>query len=401
MNQDFSDRLLDYLKEGRSLKDLLDFGERTLKCPILFSDRHHMHREISQHYPLPDLKTRFENSEKMTEEEFERTVAEPFRNAMSNLPFTITMPRYKHSHLISKSYWNGRLVGYLMVPGGDRELEKVDRQLLMRLSDACAILGAAELGATLVENSKPAAYILSDLICGRFTSIESFEHRLSGSALRRFGPFRLVHISSGKSGDDMKLLQTVAAQLQSALKEAKIFFCNQNLFLLSEREDLPPELVEQITMLHERFGFVFGVSDCAWDLWELSELHRQATRATELSRILERGTAFYVYDHIRFYDALSHIPPAQRKRYLGNMFRKIQEYDQANKKDYLSTLYCYLKNDGDLTKTSEELFLHKNTLAYRFKRLKELFDLDIECNRDLFKLYFAFAIYNLEERGGP
>ena len=48
---------------------------------------------------------------------------------------------------------------------------------------------------------------------------------------------------------------------------------------------------------------------------------------------------------------------------------KIWEYDKkSNNNDKIDTLYTYLTNEKSLTKTSQLLSLHRNTLIYRMKK---------------------------------
>ena len=54
-------------------------------------------------------------------------------------------------------------------------------------------------------------------------------------------------------------------------------------------------------------------------------------------------------------------------------------------------------NDANIQKASEAMFMHKNTLIYRMKRIRELFGVDLEVNKDLIKLYFSFAVYKLNQ----
>ena len=44
----------------------------------------------------------------------------------------------------------------------------------------------------------------------------------------------------------------------------------------------------------------------------------------------------------------------------------------------LPTLSAYLKNDRDALKTAAQLYVHRNTLAYRIKRIQELCPIDLD-----------------------
>lgn len=44
----------------------------------------------------------------------------------------------------------------------------------------------------------------------------------------------------------------------------------------------------------------------------------------------------------------------------------------SSKADLRKTLDSYLKNQGEITQTSNELFIHRNTVNYRINRCEEI-----------------------------
>lgn len=52
----------------------------------------------------------------------------------------------------------------------------------------------------------------------------------------------------------------------------------------------------------------------------------------------------------------------------------------------------YLRNNKSCKLTAEKLFSHKNTIAYRISRLKELYDIDLDDSETCFSLYYSCEI---------
>ena len=52
-------------------------------------------------------------------------------------------------------------------------------------------------------------------------------------------------------------------------------------------------------------------------------------------------------------------------------------YDQENDSEFLTTLDVYLQENCNITKTTERLYVHRNTVKYRIKRIQELLKKDI------------------------
>jgi GAF domain-containing protein len=73
----------------------------------------------------------------------------------------------------------------------------------------------------------------------------------------------------------------------------------------------------------------------------------------------------------------------------------IDQYDRRKNTDLLATLETYLECAGNLTKTSERLFVHRNTLIQRLERLQALCDVDIQDRSNWLTLQVAIKVYKL------
>ena len=63
--------------------------------------------------------------------------------------------------------------------------------------------------------------------------------------------------------------------------------------------------------------------------------------------------------------------------YCNNKLSKLEEYDHANGTFLQETLLSYYMNGFNSAKTAEALFIHRNSLNYRLKKIEELLDLEI------------------------
>ncbi|MDR2486458.1 MAG: PucR family transcriptional regulator ligand-binding domain-containing protein [Clostridiales Family XIII bacterium] len=60
--------------------------------------------------------------------------------------------------------------------------------------------------------------------------------------------------------------------------------------------------------------------------------------------------------------------------------------------DLSKTLYAYINNGGSITKTSEGLFLHRNTVKYRIKKCEEILGRDLNDAEYRFQVQLALAL---------
>ena len=74
---------------------------------------------------------------------------------------------------------------------------------------------------------------------------------------------------------------------------------------------------------------------------------------------------------------------------------RIATYDRRKGTDLLDTLETYLECAGNLTKTSNRLFVHRNTLIQRLERLQSLCEIDLQERGNWLTLQVAIKVYKL------
>ncbi len=63
--------------------------------------------------------------------------------------------------------------------------------------------------------------------------------------------------------------------------------------------------------------------------------------------------------------------------YCNNKLNKLEEYDHANGTFLQETLLAYYMNGFNSARTAEELFIHRNSLIYRLKKIEELLEMEM------------------------
>lgn len=74
---------------------------------------------------------------------------------------------------------------------------------------------------------------------------------------------------------------------------------------------------------------------------------------------------------------------------------RIASYDRRKNTDLLMTLETYLECAGNLTKTSERLYVHRNTLIQRLERIQSLCEVDLQDRANWLTLQIAIKVYKL------
>ncbi|MBO9704908.1 MAG: helix-turn-helix domain-containing protein, partial [Arthrobacter sp.] len=72
--------------------------------------------------------------------------------------------------------------------------------------------------------------------------------------------------------------------------------------------------------------------------------------------------------------------------------QEMTSYDSRNGSEYAATLLAYLESGRDSALTAAALSLHQNTLRYRLKRIRELFDVELGHADDVLLLWISLRV---------
>lgn len=71
------------------------------------------------------------------------------------------------------------------------------------------------------------------------------------------------------------------------------------------------------------------------------------------------------------------------------------EQSQNQSIDLFQTLRVYLENQGQITASAVQLFIHRSTLLYRLEKISDLLQMDINQQRNQFNLILAYHLFDL------
>lgn len=79
------------------------------------------------------------------------------------------------------------------------------------------------------------------------------------------------------------------------------------------------------------------------------------------------------------------------KMFCEDKLGQLEAYDEKYQTDFIDTLKCYLKNNASVQEVAKETFMHRNTINYKIKKIKEILKCDLTYE-DGVNLFLAFHI---------
>ncbi|GBD10110.1 Purine catabolism regulatory protein [Candidatus Thermoflexus japonica] len=125
----------------------------------------------------------------------------------------------------------------------------------------------------------------------------------------------------------------------------------------------------------------------------LARSFREAVQALQMVEALLGGDRTLAYSRLDVYRILY---PLRESEVLEEFYEQtlgsLERYDREHHAELIPTLEAFFACDGNLQRTAERLFLHRNSLAYRLRRIQEITGMDLRRWEDCFRLQLALKI---------
>lgn len=122
--------------------------------------------------------------------------------------------------------------------------------------------------------------------------------------------------------------------------------------------------------------------------------YKEAFKALSMIDIYNRDSKIIRYRELGIVRWLVEVADIKEiQQYCYENLGPILEYDKKHGVNLVGTLKCYFQNNRHLLKTSQELFIHRNTLLYRLSIIKELLKIDLDDAMTGLELFNSILIY--------
>ncbi len=137
-----------------------------------------------------------------------------------------------------------------------------------------------------------------------------------------------------------------------------------------------------------------GVGQMTKNIYCIAKSFRQAKSVLDLSQMHIRETVFY--SRLGIYKLLLGIGDRELIRsYVNETIGAILRYDEPSENSLLEVLRIYLKHNGSVKDTAEELFVHRNTVNYKINRIGKLLGKSLADYEVCAQLNIALKLYDI------
>ena len=118
-----------------------------------------------------------------------------------------------------------------------------------------------------------------------------------------------------------------------------------------------------------------GIGRTVDSIKDLAKSFKEAQAALEVGKVFDTDKVIVSYDNLGIARLIYQLPTTLCETFLKEVFKRgsIQSLDQ----EILFTIQKFFENDLNVSKTSDKLFVHRNTLVYRLEKIKRITGLDL------------------------
>ncbi len=153
------------------------------------------------------------------------------------------------------------------------------------------------------------------------------------------------------------------------------------LFSDLKREEIVEFFNRLVKVLKEKYSEIFfqiAIGDEVVRLNNLSKSYSQAYRLQRVNKGEVIGNTIKSYGDIGALKILLELDYDDVvKDFIVETIEALDEYDKLKGTDYVKVLGLYLQHNGKVNVVAEELFVHRNTINYKVKRIESILDCDL------------------------
>lgn len=146
------------------------------------------------------------------------------------------------------------------------------------------------------------------------------------------------------------------------------------------------------------FTVTIGIGEYKTSIMDMHESFKEAQKAIKLGRIMYNKNKTIFYNKLGIYKLLSSIYSTQDAcEFCREKLKNIIEYDAKYNGNFTETLKCIVKNDWNLKSASRDMYIHYNTIKYRFNKINEILNINLQNQEEKLNIAIALKLLDMQE----
>ncbi len=163
-------------------------------------------------------------------------------------------------------------------------------------------------------------------------------------------------------------------------------------------EKFNQEIIKSIGGDDGNLDVKIGIGRVYKSLNNVDKSFQDAVRAVRIGKVIT-DEIIITYEELGIFKILCQdLLTEELEDFYNGTLKTLVDYDNKRKTELVKTLNSYFKNNGNLTRISEDLYTHYNTVLYRIGRITEITGMDLNNPNHRLNLEIATKIKELLEK---
>jgi sugar diacid utilization regulator len=299
-------------------------------------------------------------------------------------------PLRSGEHLFSVAVLGGVPVGVLALHDPDGTAGDTE---CMALEYAGTVLAMeiARIQSVATTDTHLRANLVLDLIAGTSPDEAAMLNRaqLLGYDLSR--PHRVVLVDTPRNGDDIDLLLHSVSQAARQVRIGSLLAPRQrDVVVLADAEASWEEFHQTVAAGLQGAASRIGVGGRYGTTGELPRSYREAQLALQIQRMIGGPEQVTMFSELGVYQLLATSRDMSAiEDFVQQWLGRLTDYDTVHGTQLVLTLSEFLDHGGSYNASATALSVHRNTLKYRLRRIRDVSGYDLSVPDTVFNLQLA------------
>lgn len=288
------------------------------------------------------------------------------------------------------------MLGLLIILEVETKLELISDDFIKILSELTKKYIYDQNFAKTNDNIKS---FFTSLLDNTFTDKAIFLQKIKDLKIDLKNPYYLLILDFNEQFNEGSKIETESFLLSLIKKQIIATTYKNGDYVLLIKDKLNEETIIKINDFLFKMCFYMIVSNRIVDLYSINNIFIEEYK---IFTLLQKTVGDYLlYDLANFLPFLPLISYKKEEliNFINEDIYQIFLYDQANKSEFIDTIYLYLLTNKSLNETAKRLYIHKNTITYRLEKIKELFSLDFfDYNKNINYIFSIHILYFLQRK---
>ncbi|MCI8993342.1 MAG: hypothetical protein HFG80_11590 [Eubacterium sp.] len=315
----------------------------------------------------------------------------------SEYPIKSVHPKYGFEQLLC-AIDTKKDMGHIVINGINHSFSEIDSKMLYLLKKA---IDQQMKKDEFIRNNRGFnyEYFLKDLLDGKIATGKQFHHRLNYVNSEFSGTMYCMVVETARSSQTLNTMH-IRSVFETHFPGTRSLMYNGAIIILFSTKDtvFQPDDLAMINTLCEEQGIYAGMGNSFQNITSLADYYKQGLRSIELGICHKNSPGLFLYRD--YY--LSHIANIFAQKESANTFchpqlKILLDYDREHNTDLSHILYTYLICERNMNAAAQVLYIHRNTLVYRLKKIKSLITIDYEDYLERQHIILSYELYQAEK----